>query len=397
MTDDASDPQLDRRILIFAPVGKDASLTREVLDRAELIGHASATSHELCQEFSRGAAAILLTEEALEDEGIDELTECLRSQPAWSDIPILLFADAERSEVYQRTLRLLEGLRNVVVLERPIHPGAALSLIRSAVRGRQRQYELRDLLKALADAREEAETANRVKDEFLATLSHELRTPLNAILGWTTMLRDGNVQASQVKRALDTIHRNAAAQVQIVDDLLDVSRIVRGNLRLAAKTMPLAPTLRLALESITPMAEAKGVRLALSLEPRPVFICGDQDRLQQVFWNLLSNAVKFTPGGGRVEVSMRREPDGVCVHVSDTGLGISPRFLPHVFERFMQADGTPTRVHGGLGLGLSIVRHLVELHGGTMDAYSDGDGQGSTFSVHLPAVAGADDLDLRAS
>ena len=247
----------------------------------------------------------MLTEEALEDHGIGELMECLRSQPAWSDIPVLLFADAERSEIYLRTLRLLEGLRNVVLLERPIRLGAALSLIRSAMRGRERQYELRDLLKALADAREEAETANRLKDEFLATLSHELRTPLNAILGWTTMLRDGNVQPRHVMRALDTIHRNATAQVQIVNDLLDVSRIVRGNVQLAPKLMPLGPLLTLAVESITPTAEAKGVTITASLGSTPVYVWADHDRLQQVFWNLLSNAVKFTATGGRVEVGMQ--------------------------------------------------------------------------------------------
>src|SRR6478672_708307 len=229
MTGTAQHPPPDERILIFAPVGKDAPLTAEVLERANLSGRVCGTIDELCEEFLCGAAAILLTEEALEDTSIDALMSCLRSQPAWSDVPILLFADAERSEVYLRTLRLLEGLRNVILLERPIRLGAALSLIRSAIRGRQRQYELRDLLHAFAEAREEAEAANRVKDEFLATLSHELRTPLNAILGWTTMLRDGNVQPSQVMRALDTIHRNAMAQVQIVNDVLDISRIVRGT------------------------------------------------------------------------------------------------------------------------------------------------------------------------
>ena len=226
---------LDKRILIFAPVGKDAPLTLDVLQRTDLKGCVCDTAHGLCVEFQRGASVIMLTEEALEDAGIGELMECLRTQPAWSDIPILLFADAERSEIYLRTLRLLEGLRNVVLLERPIRLGAALSLIRSAMRGRERQYELRDLLKAFADAREEAETANRLKDEFLATLSHELRTPLNAILGWTTMLRDGNVQPRHVMRALETIHRNATAQVQIVNDLLDVSRIVRGNVQLSPR------------------------------------------------------------------------------------------------------------------------------------------------------------------
>jgi signal transduction histidine kinase/CheY-like chemotaxis protein len=384
MTQTAEHERLDERILIFAPVGKDAPLALDVLQRTNLNGCVCSTAHGLCLEFQRGAAVIMLTEEALEDQGINELMDCLRTQPAWSDIPVLLFADAERSEIYLRTLRLLEGLRNVVLLERPIRLGAALSLIRSAIRGRARQYELRDLLKAFADAREEAETANRLKDEFLATLSHELRTPLNAILGWTTMLREGNVQPRHVMRALDTIHRNATAQVQIVNDLLDVSRIVRGSVQLAPRLMSLGPLLMLAVESIAPTAEAKGVSITTSFDSTPLFVWADHDRLQQVFWNLLSNAVKFTSSGGRVEVRMQAEGSDVRVDVSDTGNGIAPAFLPHVFERFRQADGSSTRMHGGLGLGLSIGRHLVELHGGRMKASSAGEGQGSTFSVHLP-------------
>jgi signal transduction histidine kinase/CheY-like chemotaxis protein len=384
MTTSAHDNGLDTRILIFAPVGKDALLTLDVLRRTELKGYVCDTASGLCAEFLRGAAVIMLTEEALEDRGIGELLECLRSQPAWSDIPVLVFADAERSEIYLRTLRLLEGLRNVVLLERPIRLGAALSLIRSAMRGRARQYELRDLLKAFADAREDAEAANRLKDEFLATLSHELRTPLNAILGWTTMLRDGNVQQKHVMRALDTIHRNATAQVQIVNDLLDISRIVRGNVQLMPRLMSLGPLLTLSVESIAPTAEAKGVTICLSLGATPAFVWADHDRLQQVFWNLLSNAVKFTPAGGRVDVRMRTEGSDVRVDVADTGKGIAKGFLPHVFERFRQADGSSTRTHGGLGLGLAIGRHLIELHGGRMMAESAGEGQGSTFSVHLP-------------
>ena len=384
MNGSPADGGLDARVLIFAPVGKDAPLTLDVLRRTDLNGTVCSTAHSLCVEFQRGAAVIMLTEEALEDRGIGELMECLRSQPAWSDIPVLLFADAERSELYLRTLRLLEGLRNVVLLERPIRLGAALSLIRSAMRGRERQYELRDLLKAFADAREDAETANRLKDEFLATLSHELRTPLNAILGWTTMLRDGNVQPRHVMRALDTIHRNATAQVQIVNDLLDVSRIVRGNVQLSPRLMSLGPLLTLSVESIAPTAEAKGVTMATSLGSAPAYVWADHDRLQQVFWNLLSNAVKFTSTGGRVEVRMETDGSDVRVDVTDTGTGIAPAFLPHVFERFRQADGSSTRTHGGLGLGLSIGRHLVELHGGRMTADSPGEGQGSTFSVFLP-------------
>ena len=384
MTESPHDDTLDTRILIFAPVGKDAPLTLDVLRRTDLDGSVCSTAHDLCTEFQRGAAVIMLTEEALEDPGIGELLDCLRSQPAWSDIPVLLFADAERSEIYHRTLRLLEGLRNVVLLERPIRLGAALSLIRSAMRGRERQYELRDLLHAIAHAREDAETANRLKDEFLATLSHELRTPLNAILGWTTMLRDGNVQPKHVMRALDTIHRNATAQVQIVNDLLDVSRIVRGNVQLQPRVMPLQPLLTLSVESITPTAEAKGVTIATSMASTPVYVWADHDRLQQVFWNLLSNAVKFTSAGGRVEVRMEVQGSDVRTDVIDTGHGIARAFLPHVFERFRQADGSSTRTHGGLGLGLSIGRHLVELHGGRLTADSAGEGQGATFSVFLP-------------
>ena len=384
MTSHPPDGRLDDRILIFAPVGKDAPLTLEVLQRTDMKGTVCDTAHSLCVEIGRGASVILLTEEALEDPGIGELMECLRTQPAWSDIPILLFADAERSEIYLRTLRLLEGLRNVVLLERPIRLGAALSLIRSAMRGRNRQYELRDLLKALADAREEAEAANRLKDEFLATLSHELRTPLNAILGWTTMLRDGNVQPKHVMRALDTIHRNATAQVQIVNDLLDVSSIVRGNVQLTPKMLPVGPVVAFAVESITPTAEAKGVAIRASVSDTPVFVWADPDRLQQVLWNLLANAVKFTPAGGRVDVRVAATAGDVSISVTDTGTGIPPHFLPHVFERFRQADGSPTRPHGGLGLGLAIVRQLVELHGGRMQAESDGEGKGAIFTVHLP-------------
>jgi signal transduction histidine kinase/ActR/RegA family two-component response regulator len=378
---------LDERILIFAPVGKDAPLTLDVLSRAGLPGTVCETASSLCSELMRGGSVILLTEEALEDRGAGELMECLRTQPAWSDIPVLLFADAERSEVYLRTLRLLEGLRNVVLLERPIRLGAALSLIRSAIRGRQRQYEVRDLLKDLADAREEAERANRLKDEFLATLSHELRTPLNAILGWTAMVRDGNVQPKHAARALETIYRNAMAQVQIVNDLLDVSRIVRGNLQLEPRLMPLNPLMAASVDSVTPAADAKGVAISVAYPREPLLVWGDQDRLQQVLWNLLSNAVKFTPPGGRIDVNLDAHEGDARIRIADNGSGIAPEFLPHVFERFRQADGSATRAHGGLGLGLAIVSHLVELHGGRLTAESEGEGRGSTFTVYLPSRA----------
>lgn len=380
----------DDRILIFAPtgapshVGKDAMLTSEFLARANLTGNVYPDISSLCVALAEGAGVIILTEEALEDENIDQLIIALRSQPPWSDIPVLLFAGAERSEVYVRTLRPFEGLRNVTLLERPVRPAGILSLIRSELRARQRQYEVRDLLKDLADAREEAENASRLKDEFLATLSHELRTPVNAILGWTSMLREEHLQPQHVTRALDTIHRNASAQVQLVDDLLDVSRIVRGQLELSAKIVSLTPIVTLAVESMIPTAEMKGVSLVTSYEEATSLAWVDPHRMQQVLWNLLSNAIKFTSKGGRVEVKVRATGSEIGVSVRDTGDGISAEFLPHVFERFRQEDGSSTRAHGGLGLGLAIARHLVELHGGHLMAESAGRGQGACFTVFLP-------------
>ncbi|MBW4441860.1 MAG: PAS domain S-box protein [Plectolyngbya sp. WJT66-NPBG17] len=231
---------------------------------------------------------------------------------------------------------------------------------------------------------EELSRANRLKDEFLATVSHELRTPLNAMLGWSTMLRSKQLDEANTTRAIATIERNARAQNQLIEDLLDVSRIITGKLRLNVRPVVLVSVIEAAIDSIRPAAEAKNIRLQSILDPAAGPISGDPDRLQQVFWNLLSNAVKFTPKGGRVQIRLERISSHVEVTVSDTGQGISPEFLPHVFERLQQADSTTTRAHGGLGLGLAIVRHLVELHGGSVHAASVGQGKGATFVVTLP-------------
>ncbi len=229
-----------------------------------------------------------------------------------------------------------------------------------------------------------AEEASRAKDELLSVTSHELRTPLTAILGWIRMLRSGHLGEEKRERALETIERNARIQVQLVEDLLDFNRVITGRLRLSLA--PLEPThvLEAAVDVIRPAAEAKNVRLQVLLDPDAGTVNGDAERLQQVVWNLLSNAVKFTPKGGRVYVRMQREDSHVEIVVADTGTGIAPAFLPHVFQPFRQQDGTVTRTHGGLGLGLAIVRHLVELHGGTIEARSDGEGKGATFVVKLP-------------
>ncbi len=232
-------------------------------------------------------------------------------------------------------------------------------------------------------ARAAAEEANRLKDEFLATLSHELRTPLNAILGWARMLRSRVLDAGTQGKALETIERNALAQAQIVEDLLDVSRVITGSLRLELQRVDFSNLIEAAIAAVRPAADAKGIRIECSMDfTGPVI--GDPGRLQQVAWNLLSNATKFTPPGGRISVRVTAEDNHVVLRVDDTGAGISPQFLPYVFERFRQGDSTTTRMHGGLGLGLAIVRHLVEQHGGTVAAESAGPGRGSTFIVRIP-------------
>ncbi|HEX6185214.1 MAG TPA: ATP-binding protein [Pyrinomonadaceae bacterium] len=233
-------------------------------------------------------------------------------------------------------------------------------------------------------ARAEAEAANRVKDEFLSTLSHELRTPLTSIIGWTNLMRAGQVKGEVQAQALETIERNARIQSRLIDDLLDLSRIISGKLLLEAREVELATVVSNSIDVVRPAANAKGIRLTYECEPGAKTISGDSARLQQVAWNLLSNAVKFTPDGGEVRVRLALEGARVRLAVSDTGKGIAPEFLPHVFDRFRQADSATTRAYGGLGLGLAIVRHLVELHGGTVEADSEGEGRGSTFSVTFP-------------
>jgi PAS domain S-box-containing protein len=249
------------------------------------------------------------------------------------------------------------------------------------------EQEREGLLKREHAARVQAEEASRLKDEFLATVSHELRTPLTAILGWSSILRTGSLPPDKQARALETVERSARAQAQIVDDLLDISRIVAGRMRLDMQPVRLEPVVEAALDAVRPSAAARDIRIETQLEPGTGPVKGDAQRLQQVAWNLLTNAIKFTPDGGRVGLRLRRVEEHVELQVTDSGKGIDPAFLPHVFERFRQADGSSTRRHGGLGLGLAIVRHLVELHGGTVQAHSEGEGHGSSFTLRLPLAA----------
>ncbi len=273
----------------------------------------------------------------------------------------------------------------------PIRDGRRLPqgvvLVFRDIRERRRVEEERSgLLVRERAARAEAEQASRAKDEFIATLSHELRTPLNSVLGWARLLRMGKLDAGGVQRAVEAVERGATSQAHIVDDLLDMARIVRGQLRLDVRPVEMMSVIEAAVDTVRPAAAAREIEIATVLEPRAGLVAGDPGRLQQVVWNLLTNAIKFTPPGGRAEVRLARRGDQVEVVVRDTGPGISPEFLPHLFERFRQGDSSTTRAHGGLGIGLAIVRHIVEGHGGTVEAESAGPGRGSTFRVTLPML-----------
>jgi signal transduction histidine kinase len=306
------------------------------------------------------------------------------------DLPFIIVSGSVGEETAVAAMKA--GAHDYVMKENLVRlvPAVEREVREAEVRRERREaQEERDrLLASEQAARRAAEEASRLRDEFLATVSHELRTPLTAIVGWVSMLRSGRMEAAEVAHALEVIERNARLQTRLVEDLLDVSRVIAGQFRLDVRPIQLAPVVGAAVESMRPAADARRIRIEVSLDPEAGPVSGDAARLQQVVWNLLSNAIKFTPEGGSVRVRLAREGTHAEVTVSDTGAGIAPEFLPFVFDRFRQADMSYTRAHGGLGLGLGIARHLVELHGGTINAASDGEGRGATFTVRLPVVTG---------
>ncbi|MDB4961112.1 MAG: two-component hybrid sensor and regulator [Myxococcales bacterium] len=291
----------------------------------------------------------------------------------------LFFGHSETDVFTERAERLVVGIAGQASI--------AIDNARMFEEAKRAAEDRSRLLEAERIARAEVERVSLMKDEFLATLSHELRTPLNAVLGWSEILLGRTPAESDLRRGLDTIARNARSQAQLIEDLLDMNRIVSGKIRLDVQRIDIAPIVDAAIDSVRPSAEAKAITIRRTLDPNAGPVVGDPNRLQQIVWNLLTNAVKFTPKGGKIDVLVQRVSSHVELTVTDTGAGISPDFLPHLFERFRQADSSTTRRHGGLGLGLSIVKQLVELHGGTVSAHSPGLGQGSMFLVTLPLRA----------
>jgi signal transduction histidine kinase/FixJ family two-component response regulator len=512
----------EKRVLLLAPTTRDGEITGSLLAKAGLTCVVCENLKHLVKELYVGAGVVLLTEEAITGEGIDELLTTLDKQPSWSDLPVvMMMRQGDQSPVAPGVLR---SLRNVTLLERPAPKLSVVSAVQAAVRGRERQYQIRDQFESIRKeelrsselqeqleiavdaselgtfhcdmpldkivwnarckahfwlppeaevdfelfysilhpddrertreaiaacvyggkvydieyrtvspqgevrwvratgrtyykegkpvrfdgttqditdrkrvdeermqlldieraARVEAERTSRMKDEFLATLSHELRTPLNAILGWTQLLKRDQRDPEMLSEAISVIERNVRVQTQLIEDLLDMSRIISGNVRLDVQRVELSEIIDMAMEAVKPTAETKGVRLEKVIDRLVGPVSGDPGRLQQVLWNLLTNAIKFTPEGGKVRVLAEVMQSHVGISVTDNGEGISRDFLPHLFERFSQADGSAKRKHRGLGLGLSIVKNLVEMHGGTVRANSCGEGQGATFTIQLP-------------
>jgi len=380
-------------LVVLAPFGGDAAVVGQALATGGILCVPVGDVASLAVALQDEVGAVLLTEEALTPQGAATLAAALARQPAWSDLPVvLLLASSDR--LLPEAARQVAALRlagNITVLVRPVPVLTLMTAVEAALRARRRQYEVRDLIGQERGARERAEAATRLKDEFLATVSHELRTPLAAILIWGNLIGSGRVQAKDMAMALQAIESSAEAQSRMIEDLLDVSRMLSEKLHVQLHAGQLAPIAEAALTVVRPSAQARRIALEVQIDPAAGIVLADPGRMQQVLWNLLANAVKFTPTGGRVALRLVRREGHVEVQVSDTGIGIGRAFLPHVFERFRQADAGTTRQQGGLGLGLAIARQLVELHGGSVAVDSPGEDQGSTFTVRLPVVVGDGD------
>jgi len=373
---------LQRRVLVLAPTAKDGELVKRVLGDAHIQCDVCPTLRCMCDEIEHGAAAVLVPEEAIVPHRHDCLSEYLAVQPPWSDLPVLILArqGADSASV----ARAMDLLGNVTVLERPMRVSSLVSAVRSALRARRRQYQLREHLAERERAEEALRKADRRKDEFLAILAHELRNPLAPIRNSLYILQLTGRDDPTARRVGEMMERQVSHMVRLVDDLLEVSRITRGKIELRNEDVELAGIIHNAVETSRPLIDAARHDLAVSLPVERLTLVGDSVRLAQVFSNLLNNAAKYTDPGGRISVTATRDGDDVVISLRDTGAGIPRDMLPRVFELFAQVDGSANRKHGGLGIGLTLAKSLVEMHGGSIEARSDGPGKGSEFVVRLP-------------
>ncbi|HXG12062.1 MAG TPA: ATP-binding protein [Gemmataceae bacterium] len=370
------------RVLVLAPTGRDGPLACRTLCQAGLAAVLCSNLDELCREVGQGVGTLLLAEEALAPSATRCLVALLAEQPSWSDVPLVVVTNkGGGSYARRRALRTLEPLENVTFLERPVRVMTLVSTVRAALRARRRQYEVRDLLAQL-------ERGMRQRDDFLAMLGHELRNPLAPIRNAVELLRmHGRLSAEQITWAAALVDRQSQQLTRLVDDLLEVSRITRGKIRLQPELVDLAVVIHQAIEASRPLLDARGHRFSVALPSAPLPVHADVTRLAQVVTNLLNNAAKYTDEGGQIWLAVVREGDQAVIKVRDTGIGIPADLLPHVFEPFTQGHCSPDRSQAGLGLGLAVVRQLVEMHGGSVQAFSEGPGRGSEFVVRLPLLA----------
>jgi signal transduction histidine kinase/ActR/RegA family two-component response regulator len=390
-------------VVILAPTANDARLTAEFLRSSGMASTICRTSEEVGREINERCGCILLAEEALQKETIQRVVEALDRQPSWSDIPTVIVASGgEATRDRLRHLSFLGPGGNISILERPFRPDTLVSAIAVALKARARQYEVRDLLNQLGEARDKAETASRAKDDFLATLSHELRTPLSPILLLASEGVKNPAYPNEVRASFGVIQKNVNLEARLIDDLLDLTRITRGKLQLEKVVCDLHEIIEEAMGSVQGDAAVRRVRLVSRCKAGRTQVIGDPVRLQQIIWNVLRNAVKFSPEGGEVIIETRNErADRIRVNITDFGIGIPKSELEEIFNAFSQGGhaSTPGKVgYPGLGLGLSIARMLTALHAGTIRARSDGPGKGAVFEIDFPVthVAPADAAEKRA-
>lgn len=375
------------RILVLTPTGRDAPLACKVLLGAAMEASQIKDVPQLCQEMKIGAGAILVAEEALDAPGLEDLMATLGQQEPWSDIPCIVLTS--RSETLQGSPRfseIVDRRANITLLERPLHVSTLISTAQSALRARRRQYEVRDLL-------HKAERDVRQRDEFLAMLSHELRNPLAAISYSMQVLKQSDLPEANLIQARDVVERQTRQLTRLVDDLLDVSRVTQGKILLKRQPVDVNVIVTRSVQALKTAAGSQRHQVTLSLEDTPVLVEGDPVRLEQVITNLLTNAIKYTQSGGTISVAVGRvaaapskTPDQAIIFVRDNGIGIAPDLLPRIFDLFTQSERALDRSQGGLGIGLTLVHSLVEMHGGSVAVSSEGPGKGSEFVVRLPLL-----------
>ena len=369
---------LESRVLVLTPTGRDSTLACQLLTATDLPCHACADADELFRELAAGAGAVILADEALRPDVLGSLLDVLEHQPPWSDLPLIVFTRG--GETGEQVLERVLPLGNATILERPVRLTTLLSAVKAALRARRRQYEVRDLLHRQAEA-------DRRKDEFLAMLGHELRNPLSAIRNALWLLDQMGSKDESSTRQREVIMRQTRHLVRMVDDLLDVSRVTRGKIILKQQPLDLEEVAGRCLSELGMSVLAASNGLEIEAETQPVLVQGDPVRLEQVLCNLMQNAVKYTPRGGRIRLCVGAESGQAVLRVRDTGIGLSAEMLHTIFEPFAQVESSRQRSEGGLGLGLPLVRSLVALHGGGVEAASEGPGTGSEFIVRLPLLA----------